>query len=84
MKPGVLILLLLVPVAFGCQPAEQAARTDTIAPAEPPSGSATEDSTVLTQTTEVGEDRSPNEGGVLADQSEAPATATTTSPDRPR
>lgn len=84
MKPGLLILILLLPLAAGCGVDEQAARTETIAPAEPPSGSATEDSTVLTQTTEVGEDRSPNEGGVLADQSDAPATATDTSPDRPR
>lgn len=69
------ILLLILLTAISCNRGEEAANDDTIAPATPPVSTGTGDEdTVITQTVEIGEERSPNEGGALIDES--PATAT--------
>ncbi len=77
-------LLILVAVAgtmigSAChreQATERSVPTETIAPATPPAAGATgtESDTVLTQTVEIGEERSVSEGGGLTD----PATAANT------
>ena len=70
--------VVLALVAGGCNPAEDEAET-TISPATPPPVTTpTDTDAALTQTTEVGEDRSPNEGGVLTDTAYG-GTPTTTS-----
>lgn len=79
-------LLVCAALAFaGCAPAGERDTTAaaTIAPATPPL--ATDTDPVPTQTVEIGEDRSPNEGGVLTDPETGGAyptetTATTTAP----
>ena len=77
MKKIVLILLLSAVVLAGCE-GERTAEVpvETIKPATPPPTEADEDSVVITQTTEIGEERSPNEGGYV-NQSGAPAATTT-------
>lgn len=67
----------------GCGPGDgRETATATMAPATPPP--ATDTDPVPTQTVEIGEERSPNEGGVLTDPDRGgvdPAeTATTTQP----
>lgn len=62
---------------IGCG-GEQNPEETTISPATPPPAAVPTDTDLaLTQTTEVGEDRSPNEGGILTDPSYG-GTATTT------
>lgn len=61
-----LFLLLAIALLAGCaEPAEREVVTETIQPANPPPGDPGEDAAVLTQTTEIGDERSPNEGGIL-------------------
>lgn len=70
------MLVLLVAIA-GCRRngdgrGDQA--TDTIAPATP--AVAQDSDTAMTQTVEIGEERSPNEGGVLTDPNSPLGTET--------
>ncbi|HUO84805.1 MAG TPA: hypothetical protein VM534_06785 [Thermoanaerobaculia bacterium] len=69
-----ILLILSLPFAAGCGESEEVAETPiettTIRPATPPE--ADTDDVVLTQTTEIGEERSPNEGGVLTDEDHVP------------
>lgn len=59
-------MTLLIVVALACSPGED--DDDTITAATPPPATTPTDTDLaLTQTTEVGEERSPNEGGVLTD-----------------
>lgn len=81
-----LILLLALP-SMSCQRERQAREeTATISPAEPTQSPNTADTeTALTETVEIGEDRSPNEGGVLTDDtptkpSKGSGATTTTNP----
>lgn len=74
----VVVVVVISMVAAGCgqkraDAGDQA--TDTIAPATPAASADTD--TAMTQTTEIGDERSPNEGGVLTD-SNAPEGTTTT------
>lgn len=81
-------LLLLLPLASGCNRGGEAqADTQRVdRPATPPPASPAETDTALTQTVEIGENRSENEGGVLTkgtvpengNTSDATATATPT------
>lgn len=81
------IFLVIAAAALGaCSPAsEEGIPTETIEPAAPPPGAPSDDPG-LTQTTEIGEERSPHEGGVLAGpggegvELEPPTTTTTGSP----
>ena len=81
------ILLVTAAAVLGaCSPAsEEGIPTETIEPAVP-APSATNDDPGLTQTTEIGEERSPHEGGVLVGpggegvELEPPTTTTTGSP----
>lgn len=70
----VLILSSLI-AAAGCSPAEtetETVQTETISPASVPS-SDTDAQMPTTQTTEIGEERSPNEGGIPGEvDTEAP------------
>lgn len=59
------ILLVAAAMLAGCGRGDRETRTETIAPAVPPPAAPSDDPG-LTQTTEIGEERSPNEGGVLA------------------
>lgn len=79
-------LLTTAMILAACSPAgENETRTETIEPAVPAPGAPSDDPG-LTQTTEIGEERSPNEGGVLVGtedegvELEPPATTTTGSP----
>ena len=74
------VLVLISSISFACRGANRAEadQTGTIAPAKPPQTST--DEAILTQTTEVGEERSPNEGGVLTDSNEAGSASTSTPP----
>lgn len=89
LKPFIAAILLVAAAALvACSPGDGETRTETIAPAVPPP-SAPSDDPGLTQTTEIGEERSPNEGGVLAGSEEGgaelePPTTTTGSPPPPR
>lgn len=66
MLTGFMVVAVLL--LGGCNRAEEPeTRTETISAAVPPPGEVGGDETALTQTTEIGEDRSPNEGGALAD-----------------
>jgi hypothetical protein len=83
----ILILVGLNSLA-GCQSRESAAtsETATISPATPPQS--TDAETPVTQTVEIGEERSPNEGGILTDpdlqgSTAAPATSPSPSPPNP-
>ncbi len=74
-------VLLTAAMLVGCSPgADQETRTETIAPAVP-APAAPSDDPGLTQTTEIGEERSPSEGATLAGEpgEAAPGTTTTTS-----
>lgn len=84
-KTGSALLVCAVLASAGCVPAGErdTTATATIAPATPPP--ATDTDPVPTQTVEIGEERSPNEGGVLTDPETGGAyptetTATTTAP----
>lgn len=69
---ALLLLLAIVLIIPGCaEPTEQEVVTETIQPASPPPGDPGEDAVVLTQTTEIGDERSPNEGGILTNPSGA-------------
>jgi hypothetical protein len=57
-------------------------QTEIIRPATPPATEADEDSMVLTQTTEIPEDRSPNEGAYV-NQSGVPPTSPSTADPQP-
>ena len=74
-----LALILSAALAFtGCGRTEtttESVQTATIAPANVPS-SDTDAQLPTTQTTEIGEDRSPNEGGILNDQEAEPVSPT--------
>ena len=87
MKRGQTLLAIAVVVllsATACHRVEsRVSETESVAPATPPPGNPDETDTALTQTVEIGEERSPNEGGVLTNPEQtttatvAPATATT-------
>ncbi|HVR42380.1 MAG TPA: hypothetical protein VMS56_02945 [Thermoanaerobaculia bacterium] len=84
-KSTLLLLVISMALPMGCAgDSEQETRTETIEPALPPAAEAGEDGTIMTQTTEVGEERSPNEGGILTSPSgverQPPTTATSGSP----
>jgi hypothetical protein len=71
-------LLTAVTALAACSPGgDQETRTETIAPAVP-APAAPSDDPGLTQTMEIGEERSPSEGGVLAGEGAElePTTAT--------
>jgi len=77
--------------AMSCQRETRAGEESaTISPAEPEESPNTADTdTALTETMEIGEDRSPNEGGVLTDDtptqpSKGSGATTTTNPNAPR
>ncbi|MGH9459229.1 MAG: hypothetical protein ACRD2J_16460 [Thermoanaerobaculia bacterium] len=71
----VLPLVLALALFAGCNAAsDEDPRTETIEPALVPAD--TSGDAIITQTTEVGEERSPNEGGVLT----RPGPTTTGSP----
>lgn len=74
---ALLIILLLVALLSACR-GEDSRKTETatIAPATPPP-SPTDTDSVQTQTVEIGEQRSPNEGGVLTDEDYAPPATDT-------
>lgn len=81
-------VLLTAALLLACSPgADQETRTETIAPAVP-APAAPSDDPGLTQTTEIGEERSPSEGAALADEGAesepAPATTAGSPPPRPR
>jgi hypothetical protein len=71
-------LLLIAALALaGCGPGDgRETATVTMAPATPPQ--ATDTDPVPTQTIEIGEERSPNEGGVLTDPDSGGVDATET------
>jgi hypothetical protein len=90
LKPLIAAFLLTAAAALAaCSPAsEDETRTETIEPAVPAPGVPSDDPG-LTQTTEIGEERSPNEGGVLAGPGvegveRKPPTPTTTGSPPPR
>jgi hypothetical protein len=56
---------ILVVFMLACNGEGNDPSTATIRPASPPAGEMSDDDPALTQTTEIGEERSPNEGGVL-------------------
>lgn len=73
-----MVVVLALTIAAGCRKSDSSAgdqAIDTIAPATPAATSDTE--TVMTQTMEIGDERSPNEGGVLTDSSSPEGTTTT-------
>ena len=74
------LLAVFVCAFTGCSDRETAAgtQTDTISPATPPAVADDPSETAATQTVEIGEDRSPAEGGVLAESE--PASTPTPSP----
>ena len=91
MKVLYLLILILALPSVSCNREEREAKeTYTISPAEPtqsPNSADTE--TALTETVEIGEERSPNEGGVLTDDtptkpSKGSGATTTTNPNAPR
>jgi hypothetical protein len=74
----VLSLLLVLPGCRRHAGANGDPATDTIAPATPPA--AGDSDTALTQTVEIGDERSPNEGSVLTDSSTPEGTSLTPAP----
>ncbi|HUP65505.1 MAG TPA: hypothetical protein VM557_09505 [Thermoanaerobaculia bacterium] len=67
MKKRILCTMILtVALAAGCVGRDEGVVTEQISPATPPAAESGDDA-VMTQTTEIGDERSPNEGGVLAD-----------------
>jgi hypothetical protein len=76
---SLLIAMMLFALMGGCQRGGDTHKTETatIAPATPPPTPADTEA-VQTQTVEIGEQRSPNEGGVLTDEEHAPTTTETT------
>lgn len=85
-----LLFLLVATLVLGCaEPAEHEVVTETIQPASPPPVAPGDDASVLTQTTEIGDERSPNEGGILTNPnvdtrgSRPPATATRSASTQP-
>lgn len=85
-----LIFMLGLP-SISCQREREAGEVSaTISPAEPTQSPNTADTeTALSQTVEIGEERSPNEGGVLTDDtptqpSKGSGATTTTNPNAPR
>ena len=78
MKPLIVIALLSISLLVACE-RETAGevQTEIIRPATAPATEADEDAAVLTQTTEIPEDRSPNEGAYV-NQSGAPAASSST------
>lgn len=82
MKRFLTMVALVLPmmVSLGCRGEHDAHgdQTATIAPAKPPQTAT--DEAIQTQTTEVGEERSPNEGGILTDSEPPAAPATGGSP----
>ena len=86
--PLLLLLLLALP-SLSCRRQEVREETATISPAEPAQSPNTADTdTALSETVEIGEDRSPNEGGVLTDDtptkpSKGSGATTTTNPNAP-
>ena len=88
-KRIILTMILTVALASGCVGRDEGVVTEQISPATPPAAESGEDA-VITQTTEIGDDRSPNEGGVLAEPGgdteglePAPTTTTTTTAGSP-
>lgn len=86
-----LVILVLAFPSMSClREREAREETATISPAEPTQSPNTADTdTALTETMEIGEDRSPNEGGVLTDDtptkpSKGSGATTTTNPNPPR
>jgi hypothetical protein len=88
LKRNVIVSILILVGLSGlasCQSRENAAtsETATISPATPPQS--TDAETPVTQTVEIGEERSPNEGGILTDPDlqgspAVPATSPSPSP----
>jgi hypothetical protein len=67
-------------VAGACYHREKtvtAVQSSTIAPATPPPTSPSDSDTSMTQTTEIGGERSPSEGGVLTEKETADTSAVT-------
>jgi hypothetical protein len=80
------LLLTAATALVACSPGDAETRTETISPAVPPPSEPSDDAG-LTQTTEIGEERSPHEGDVLAGEGtegEPPATTTTGSAPPPK
>lgn len=78
---SILTIALMALLPFGCKEKESATGNDGVRPAVPPPSTAGESDTALTQTVEIGEERSPAEGGVLTDEKhlrEQSNTATST------
>lgn len=83
------LLTLAVALAACSRSADEGTRTETISPAVPAPGAPSDDPG-LTQTTEIGEERSPSEGGILVGpggepvETEPPTTTAPGSPPPPR
>lgn len=78
-----LVLLLLVPLGCGGEEEEAQVQTSTMSPAVPVPDE-DDDDAVITQTTEIGEERSPNEGGVLTNERYQSTDTSTTTAEPPR
>lgn len=84
-----LIVILALPSIACNREQHEGEETSTISPAEPTQSPNTADTeTALSETVEIGEDRSPNEGGVLTDDtptkpSKGSGATTTTNPVTP-
>lgn len=80
MKPLIVIAMLSISLLVACE-RETAGevQTEIIRPATAPASEADEEAAVLTQTTEIPEDRSPNEGAYV-NQSGVPAVSSSTAP----
>ncbi|MFN2441454.1 MAG: hypothetical protein ABR517_02100 [Thermoanaerobaculia bacterium] len=82
MKPLILIAMLGVLFLAGCErETDGGVQTEIIRPATPPATTTDEDAAVLTQTSEIPEERSPNEGAYV-NQSGAPTATQPPPPER--
>ena len=75
---GYLLVAVLLCFGTACRKNEAASpRTETMTPATPPPASVNATDTVMTQTTDVGEDRPSSEGGVLTENDTATTVRST-------
>jgi hypothetical protein len=79
----IVIAMLSISLLVACErETDGEVQTEIIRPATPPATEVDEDAMVLTQTTEIPEDRSPNEGAYV-NQSGVPPTAPPTAGPQP-
>jgi len=77
-KPLILIAMLSISLLAACErETDGEVQTEIIRPATAPATEGDEDAAVLTQTTEIPEDRSPNEGAYVNQSGVPPASSST-------